>query len=105
MGFSLVSDAALVQAPIIIVKIGNYTFGKYEKVGNYAQYPNYIQSLRVEKINGQVNKYSLEIQYGITEYNDPNYFDKVFSSVSKTREIEFSYGDTANPAFMFKNEQ
>lgn len=69
------------------------------------QYPNYIQSLRVEKINGQVNTYTLSMKYAITQFNDPNFIDKVLSSVSNTRKITFSYGDLNAPAFVYRNEE
>jgi hypothetical protein len=68
-------------------------------------YPNYIQSLDITKINGQVNRYTLNITYPITDKDDPNFFEKVFSSVSGTREIIFSYGDTAMPTYVYRNEK
>lgn len=104
MGTSLISTTSLVQTPTIIVKIGDYEFGKYTKINNYSKYPNYIDSLTVTKINGQVNTYSLVLIYPITEYNDPNYFEKVFSSVSTSRRIEFTYGDMSQTNFMYRNE-
>ena len=68
---SLLSTSARVETPFIKVTIGNYTFGAYQKTttlesdgnGSYilnkVQYPNYVQSLKVQKINGTVNKYTL----------------------------------------------
>ena len=38
-------------------------------------------------------------------YDDPNFFEKVFSSVSKSRKIIFSYGDAEMPAYVYKNEE
>lgn len=102
---NLISSTSLVQVPQVIVKIGDYEFGSYTKINNHAQYPNYVQSLSVVKINGQVNKYTLNLSYLMTEYNDPNYFEAVFSSVSSTRKIEFTYGDCAQKNFMYKNEE
>ena len=104
MSTSLISTTSLVQAPVITVKIGDYEFGKYIKTNGYSRYPNYIDSLTVTKINGQVNTYSLVLIYPITEYNDPNYFEKVFSSVSSSRRIEFSYGDMGQTEFMYREE-
>ena len=85
---SLLSSAARVQVPWIKVTIGKYTFGVYSKQkiaktdddGMYytkfnVQYPNYIQSLDITKINGQVNQYSLSISYPVTQVDDPNFFD------------------------------
>lgn len=105
MSKSLFSDPMLIQTPIIQVKIGNYEFGVYNKKQGYQQYPNYIQSLEITKINGQVNTYTLTLTYPINEHSDPNYFEKVFSSVSMSRAIEFTYGDASAPNFLYRKEQ
>jgi len=116
---NLLGSLSRVETPFIKVKIGDYVFGVghtdkssyYESNSNllYAihkiTYPNYIQNLTVKKINGQVNQYTLQIRYPVTQGADPNFFDKVFSSVSKTRRIEFSYGDVSVPTFIYKNEE
>lgn len=102
---SLLSAPNFVQTPVVRVKIGEYEFGVFKKDGKgYKQYPNYIQSLEITKINGQVNTYSLTLNYPITEYSDPNFFEKVFSSVSVSRAIEFTYGDATSPSFLYKKE-
>ena len=99
--------------------MGTYTFGIFDsktkskgakdKNGFYStyqvKYPDYIQSLTVTKINGQVNQYVLNITYPITQFDDPNFFEKVFSSISNTRKIIFSYGDAAVPSYAYKNEE
>ena len=116
---SLLSSQARIQVPWVKVTLGTYTFGifdsktkaKGEKDQNgfystyQVKYPNYIQSLTVTKINGQVNQYVLNITYPITQFDDPNFFEKVFSSVSSTRKIIFSYGDAAVPSYAYKNEE
>jgi hypothetical protein len=113
---SLISSAARVQAPWIKVSIGNYTFGVFSKKraetkddeGFYyteVQYPNYVQRLEIIKINGQVNQYTLSLTYPVTQTSDPNFIEKVLSSVSKTRKIIFSYGDMSMPAYIYKNEE
>ena len=115
---SLLSSSARVQTPWIKVTIGNYTFGVFSKTeskqkddnGYYytnanIQYPNYIQRLEIIKINGQVNQYTLSLTYPVTQTSDPNFFEKVLSSVSKTRKIIFSYGDMSMPAYIYKNEE
>lgn len=61
--------------------------------------------MTVKKINGQVNQYTLKLTYPIKVGDDPNFFDKVFSSVSDTRKIVFSYGDASMPAYVYKNEE
>lgn len=112
---NLLSTQNRVEVPFIKVTIGDYTFGVYSKStkvnpgGLYKThnitYPNYVQSLTVKKINGQVNQYTLRIDYPITPTDDPNFFEKVFSSVSQTRKIVFSYGDLEVPTFMYKDEE
>ena len=115
---SLLSSYARIQAPWIKVTIGDYTFGVFSKSsvkskdsdGFYytkynIQYPNYIQNLTIEKINGQINKYTLGISYPVRPIDDPNFFEKVFSSVSSTRKIVFSYGDASMPSYIYKDEE
>lgn len=115
---SLLSSGARVQVPWIKVTIGNYTFGVYSKKeiakktdDNFyqstynVQYPNFVQSLDITKINGQVNQYTLSLSYPVTQTDDPNFFDKVFSSVSKTRKIVFSYGDMSMPTYIYREEE
>ena len=115
---SLLSSQARVQVPWIKVTIGDYTFGVFDRAtrqniktsqgiysGIIVQYPEYITSLTVKKINGQVNRYTLNLSYPVTDKDDPNFIDKVLSSVSGTREIIFSYGDIAMPNYIYKNEK
>ena len=115
---SLLSSEARVQAPFVKVTIGNFTFGVFsstekkarDKDGFYSaqyniQYPNYVDSLNITKINGQVNTYSLVFRYPVRPTDDPNFFEKVFSSVSDTRKIVFSYGDSSMPSYIYKDEE
>lgn len=115
---SLLSSQARVQAPWVKVTIGtNFTFGVFSKVkgrekddaGFYTsfnvQYPNYVRDLTIVKINGQVNQYTLNIIYPIRPGDDPNFFEKVFSSASSTRRIVFSYGDASMPNYCYKDEE
>lgn len=106
MGLSLISSTSLVQTPYIKVTIGKYSFGCYNKdaVGT-EKYPNYINSLEITKLNGKFNTYKLNIVYTINEFSDPNFFEKVFSSVSSSREITFTYGDLSATNFIYKNEE
>ena len=89
---SLLSSQARIQVPWVKVTIGTYTFGIFDsktktqggkdKNNFYTtfniKYPNYIQNLTVTKINGQVNQYALNITYPVTQFDDPNFFEKVF---------------------------
>lgn len=115
-GNSLLSGTTRVEVPFIKVTIGDFTFGAFSRQeqtrmsdGFYQTagitYPNYIQSLNIQKINGQVNQYDLSFVYPITPGDDPNFFEKVFSSVSKTRKIIFSYGDMSMPEYIYRNEK
>lgn len=113
---NLLGSLNRVECPFIKVQIGDYVFGVFDKttVSRYDSdgiyrlhritYPNYIQSLEVKKINGQVNQYTLNMSYPITQGSDPNFLEKVFSSVSRTRKIVFSYGDCSMPNFLYKDE-
>lgn len=115
---SLLTSNARVQVPWIKVVIGKYTFGVYSRHEKNAkdnngfyyttaavQYPNYVKSLSITKINGQVNQYTLVLNYPVTQTSDPNFFEKVLSSVSGTRKIIFSYGDMSQPNYIFKDEE
>lgn len=113
---SLLTSSSLVEIPYVAVKIGDYSFGLYNRTksnievnGKYysavkVNYPNYIESLSVKKVNGTLNTYTLVLKYPITDKDDPNLIDKIFSTVSKDRKIIFMYGDCANPSFMYRNE-
>lgn len=113
---SLLSDTVRVSAPFVKVDIGGYTFGVYEEreraIGKNgiwrnvsAKFPNYIQSLNISKINGTVNTYKLNFRYPITKDSDPNFFEKIFSRVSGTRKIVFTYGDSMLPEDVYANEE
>ena len=109
---SLVSTLNHVETPFIIVKIGNYTFGHCDKSYKDTMtntfkitYPNYMDSLTVTKVNGAINTYVVNMTYAITQHDDPNLLDKVFSSVSNTRKIVLTYGDWNAPGFIYKNEE
>lgn len=111
------TNLSFVSVPIIIATIGDYTFGLYarkkttvEVQGRYystikTTYPNYLKSLEVTKINGTFNTYTLQMSYPITQNDDPNMMDKVFSSVSQSRKLKLTYGDCATPSFMYREEE
>ena len=112
MSNSLVSTQNRVESPFIIATIGNYTFGHCSDMSNRSNlknvmnvtYPNYMEALNIVKVNGTVNTYTLKMIYAITEFDDPNMLEKVFSSVSRSREIKLSYGDWNAPAFIYREE-
>lgn len=106
------SVPTLVESPFIIVTIGKYTLGSYTGnktttgLGMLAQvnFPNFVNSLNITKVNGTVNTYTIGIVYQIAPGDDPNLIDKIFSSVSATRKLSLSYGDWRNPASIYKEE-
>lgn len=110
LSISLLDDDVMLSAPFVKVDIGKYEFGVYRRTdvgaGNvHISYPNYIKRLTVDKINGAINQYDLTIVYPITPADDPNFFEKVFSSVSDSRKIVFSYGDFSTPHYIYGNEE
>jgi len=115
---NLLSSTSRIQAPWVKIAIGDYTFGVFSKkaakgkdssgyyIKNFdVQYPSYVESLNIQKINGQVNTYTLQLRYPIRTDDDPNLIEKILSSVTRTRKIVFSYGDSANPAYVYKDEE
>lgn len=110
---NLLSVQTLVESPFVIVKIGKYTFGSCSRIEDRGKlssvlqvtFPNYMQSISIVKVNGQVNTYTIGMVYQITQDDDPNMLEKVFSSVSTTRAITISYGDWSSPAFIYRNEE
>lgn len=115
---NLLSSINRVEVPFIKVTIGDYTFGVYDRIHNdlsvdeYGTYrlngikfPNYVKSLNITKINGQVNTYNLVLEYTVRETDDPNFIEKVFSAVSEGRKIIFSYGDLSVPTYSYRDEQ
>ena len=113
----LISSMSRVETPFIIAKIGGYSFGLYNKItnklldasGSYTgiltDYPNYMQSINVTKINGQVNTYTLVMVYAIRANDDPNLLERIFSKAKQDRKITLSYGDYSNPSFIYKEEE
>lgn len=109
---SLLDTPTLVESPFIILTIGNYTFGSYSVNGSFEEtnssvrvtYPNYMSSIRINKVNGQVNQYTITMIYQIENGNDPNLLDKVFASVGYGK-VYISYGDWNAPKFAYRNEE
>lgn len=104
----LLSVGTFVESPFITLQIGNYTFGtyKYRKSENTVRvdYPNYMQSINIVKVNGTVNQYTINMVYQIEPGQDPNLLDKIFSSVGYGK-IKISYGDYSSPSFIFREEE
>ena len=107
-GTNLLSYPSLVEAPYIILQVGDYKFGTYTKQKlNGAlniSYPNFIKSMTVQKISGQVNQYVINLEYQIQYGDDPNLIDRIFSTVGYGN-VKISYGDWASPTFVYKEEE
>ncbi|WP_300924711.1 hypothetical protein [uncultured Clostridium sp.] len=117
MKTDLLSSTSRVEAPFIIAKIAGYSFGLFNKVNKtvysnsgahkaiITDYPNYMQSLDVTKINGTVNTYTLVMVYAIREGDDPNLLEKIFSKAKNDRKMILTYGDCSMPSFIYKEEE
>lgn len=117
MNIDLMSTTSRVETPFIIVTIAGYTFGGFNKNVKYvvdqegaynkiiAQYPNFMQSLNIVKVNGTLNTYTLVMKYQITQNDDPNLLEKVFSKAKSNREITLTYGDWSIPSYIYKEEK
>ena len=108
----LISTDTFVESPFVIVKIGEHTFGSYTgKKENLilgstlrVTYPNFMKGITVTKINGQVNTYTVQMSYAITENDDPNMIEQVFSTVRDSREMTLTYGDWNSPSTIYREE-
>ena len=99
----LLSTTNRVESPFIIVKIGQYSFGGFNKgkVGTKStdgyyitdNYPNFVNSLTVQKVNGAVNQYVLGMTYAIKAGDDPNFLDKVLSTAQIGGDIIFKHDE------------
>ena len=113
----LLSTTSRVETPFIIVTIAGYTFGRYNKTtANVVDengftrrivetFPNVVNTLEVEKVNGTVNTYTIGLVYAIKAGDDPNKIDKILSSASNNRTLKISYGDYSSPHFIYKEEE
>lgn len=80
----------LVEAPVVEVGFNGYFIGSVQ--GNVDEYPNYIDSMQVSKVNGEINQYTINIVYQIRAGEDPNLIDKLLSRVRYDK-IQITYGD------------
>ena len=109
---NLVSIPTMVESPFIIVEIGGHTFGSFS--GNTkgtpnglhqnVEFPSYMKSMSVVKVNGTLNTYTIAFSYQVAFGDDPNLLDKIFSSATVDRKISISYGDWNAPEYLYKKE-
>ena len=99
----------LVEMPFIIVTIGGYTFGKFSKdIGTTmnVSFPNMLDSMTVQKVNGLINNYSLKMIYAIRPGDDPNMIEKILGiSAQQSRSISITYGDYSQPNYIYRDEE
>lgn len=108
-GAKLLSFPSLVEAPFVILRVGEYRFGTYSKDGSLSsrlnvQYPNFIEGMTVQKVNGTVNQYTINLVYQIEAGRDPNLVDRILSTVGYDL-VYISYGDWSCPTFIYKEEE
>lgn len=101
---SLLSSTSVVQSPFITIEIAGIQFGTFIRKGHSNIYPNYVQSIEIDKVNGAVNSYKIQMIYAIRAGDDPNFIDKVLSKATDRR-IKISYGDYSLPSFIYKEEE
>lgn len=112
MASNLLSTTSYIETPFIQVKIGDHSFGVFNKQqgkGAYSnaskyKYPNFVKSLNISKVNGTVNTYTLTMIYQITAGDDPNFLERVFGQQASTRRLIISYGDYSTPSFAYREE-
>ncbi len=117
MSLDLLSVSSRVETPFIIVTIAGYTFGGFNSKSKLettregttrkivTQYPNFMESLNIVKVNGSLNTYTLTMKYQITQSDDPNLLEKVFSKAKNDRTIKLSYGDLSLSNYIYKEEE
>lgn len=81
---------AMVEAPFVEINFAGTTIGTYKN--DVDDYPNHISKLEVEKVNGEINKYTFDLVHQIRPGEDPNLIDKILSKV-KYSTIKIRYGD------------
>lgn len=106
---NLLSYPSLVETPYIVLNVGGITFGtRYNKettkLGYKIDYPNFMDSIEITKVNNSVNTYTISMTYQIEAGDDPNLLDKIFSRVGYGT-IKISYGDLSSPQFLFRDEE
>ena len=101
-GSRLTSYPNLVQAPFIELSFNGVTIGGWGNTGD--KYPNYITSLSVKKINGQINTYTIGLNYQVRPGEDPNFIEGLLGKVGYTNPLVIRYGDVSSPNLIFREE-
>lgn len=99
---TLLSYPTLVQAPTIVLNLNGVVIGGYGNFGD--TYPNYINSMTVEKTSGKINRYRINLTYQVRFGEDPNFIDKLLSRTGFTNKIQILYGDS-NGLKLFRDDE
>ena len=98
----LLSYPNLVEAPYIEVELNNVTIGGYNNEEDL--YPNHIVNLEIDKINGRINQYTINITNQVRQGEDPNFIDSLLSRTGIRNKVKIKYGDSAYGAFYKEDE-
>lgn len=98
----LLSYPTLVEAPTIVLDFNGTKIGGYNNSGDL--YPNYITSMKVNKINGRINTYTINLSYQVRYGEDPNFIDKLISKVGYLNPLKILYGDSNYPGAFYREE-
>ncbi|MBQ6632186.1 MAG: hypothetical protein IJH55_08860, partial [Romboutsia sp.] len=98
----LLSYPTLVEAPTIVLDFNGIRIGGYGNTGD--KYPNYLTSMTVNKINGRINRYTINLTYQVRFGEDPNFIDKLISRTGYTNPLKILYGDSNYPRGYYKEE-
>lgn len=101
-GNKLTSYPNMVQAPIIELSFNGTIIGGYGNVGD--EFPNYINSLQVQKVNGRINRYTIGLSYQVRPGEDPNFIDGLLGKVGYTNPLKIRYGDGTSPGLIFRED-
>lgn len=99
---NLASYPNLVEAPFIEVDMNGITIGGYNHQED--KYPNNLVSLDIEKVNGRINNYTINIIHQVRAGEDPNFIDSLLSRTGIRNKIKIKYGDSAYGAFFREDE-
>ena len=81
---------AMVEAPFVEADFNGIKIGTVKN--SVDDFPNHISKLEIDKINGEINKYTLNVVHQIRPGEDPNLFDRIISS-TRYNKISLRYGD------------
>lgn len=99
---NLSSYPNVVQAPYIDLTLNGIRIGGYNNAAD--KYPNHITSLQIEKVNGRINNYTINLVYQVRAGEDPNMIDTLLSRTGYTNKIKIRYGDSAYGVYYREDE-